>query len=73
MEQMLAHSRMMTWLKFEIKKSDLYFRPLIYCLVLQLRECFLPLVYAGYNSEDRKIKAQDVLEKVGLGDQWITS
>ena len=29
----------------------------------------LPLVYAGYNSEDRKIKAQDVLEKVGLGDR----
>lgn len=29
----------------------------------------LPLVYAGYNSEDRKRKAQDVLEKVGLCDR----
>lgn len=29
----------------------------------------LPLVYAGYNSEDRKRKAQDVLEKVGLSDR----
>ena len=34
-----------------------------------LENVSLPLVYAGYNSEDRKIKAQDVLEKVGLGDR----
>ena len=34
-----------------------------------LENVYLPLVYAGYNSEDRKIKAQDVLEKVGLGDR----
>ncbi len=34
-----------------------------------LENVFLPLVYAGYNSEDRKIKAQNVLEKVGLGDR----
>ena len=34
-----------------------------------LENVSLPLVYAGYNSEDRKLKAQDVLEKVGLGDR----
>lgn len=34
-----------------------------------LENVSLPLVYAGYNSEDRKIKAQDVLEKVGLSDR----
>jgi len=34
-----------------------------------LENVSLPLVYAGYNSEDRKIKAKDVLEKVGLGDR----
>jgi putative ABC transport system ATP-binding protein len=34
-----------------------------------LENVSLPLVYAGYNSEDRKIKAVDVLEKVGLGDR----
>ena len=34
-----------------------------------LENVSLPLVYAGYNSEDRKIKAQDELEKVGLGDR----
>ena len=34
-----------------------------------LENVSLPLVYAGYNSEDRKRKAQDVLEKVGLGDR----
>ena len=34
-----------------------------------LENVSLPLVYAGYNSEDRKIKAQDVLERVGLGDR----
>ena len=34
-----------------------------------LENVSLPLVYAGYNSEDRKIKAQVVLEKVGLGDR----
>ena len=34
-----------------------------------LENVSLPLVYAGYNSEDRKIKAIDVLEKVGLGDR----
>ena len=34
-----------------------------------LENVYLPLVYAGYNSEDRKIKAQVVLEKVGLGDR----
>jgi len=34
-----------------------------------LENVSLPLVYAGYNSEDRKIKAQNVLEKVGLGDR----
>jgi len=34
-----------------------------------LENVYLPLVYAGYNFEDRKIKAQDVLEKVGLGDR----
>ena len=34
-----------------------------------LENVSLPLIYAGYNSEDRKIKAQDVLEKVGLGDR----
>ena len=34
-----------------------------------LENVSLPLVYAGYNSEDRKVKAQDVLEKVGLGDR----
>ena len=34
-----------------------------------LENVFLPLVYAGYNSEDRKIKAKYVLEKVGLGDR----
>ena len=34
-----------------------------------LENVSLPLVYSGYNSEDRKIKAQDVLEKVGLGDR----
>ena len=34
-----------------------------------LENVSLPLVYAGYNSQDRKIKAQDVLEKVGLGDR----
>lgn len=34
-----------------------------------LENVFLPLVYAGYNSKDRKIKAQNVLEKVGLGDR----
>ena len=34
-----------------------------------LENVSLPLVYAGYNSEDRKIKAQAVLEKVGLGDR----
>ena len=34
-----------------------------------LENVSLPLVYAGYNSEDRKMKAQDVLEKVGLGDR----
>lgn len=34
-----------------------------------LENVSLPLVYAGYNSEDRKIKANDVLEKVGLGDR----
>ena len=34
-----------------------------------LENVSLPLVYAGYNSEDRKIKAQDVLQKVGLGDR----
>tara|TARA_B100001093_G_scaffold517856_1_gene600710 strand:+ start:2730 stop:3437 length:708 start_codon:yes stop_codon:yes gene_type:complete len=34
-----------------------------------LENVSLPLVYAGYNSENRKIKAQDVLEKVGLGDR----
>ena len=34
-----------------------------------LENVYLPLVYAGYNSEDRKIKAQAVLEKVGLGDR----
>ena len=34
-----------------------------------LENVSLPLVYAGYNSEDRKIKAQDVLKKVGLRDR----
>ena len=34
-----------------------------------LENVSLPLVYAGYNSKDRKIKAQVVLEKVGLGDR----
>ena len=34
-----------------------------------LENVSLPLVYAGYNSEDRKRKAKDVLEKVGLGDR----
>ena len=34
-----------------------------------LENVSLPLVYAGYNSEDRKIKAKDVLEKVGLADR----
>ena len=34
-----------------------------------LENVSLPLVYAGYNSEDRKIKAQVVLEKVGLGNR----
>ena len=34
-----------------------------------LENVSLPLVYAGYNSEDRKIKAKEVLEKVGLGDR----
>ena len=34
-----------------------------------LENVSLPLVYAGYNSEDRKIKAKVVLEKVGLGDR----
>lgn len=34
-----------------------------------LENVSLPLVYAGYNSDDRKIKAKDVLEKVGLGDR----
>ena len=29
----------------------------------------LPLVYAGYNSEERNIIAKEVLEKVGLGDR----
>ena len=35
-----------------------------------LENVSLPLVYAGYNSEDRKRKAKDVLEKVGLGDRF---
>ena len=34
-----------------------------------LENVSLPLVYGGYNSEDRKRKAKDVLEKVGLGDR----
>ena len=34
-----------------------------------LENVSLPLVYAGYNSEDRKRKAKDVLKKVGLGDR----
>ena len=34
-----------------------------------LENVSLPLVYAGYNSEGRKRKAKDVLEKVGLGDR----
>ena len=34
-----------------------------------LENVSLPLVYAGYNSEDRNRKAKGVLEKVGLGDR----
>ena len=34
-----------------------------------LENVALPLVYAGYNAEDRKKKAKDVLGKVGLGDR----
>lgn len=34
-----------------------------------LENVSLPLVYAGYNFEDRKRKAKDVLENVGLGDR----
>jgi len=34
-----------------------------------LENVALPLVYAGYSAEERQIKAEDVLEKVGLGDR----
>ena len=34
-----------------------------------LENVSLPLVYAGYNLEERKFKAKDVLKKVGLGDR----
>jgi putative ABC transport system ATP-binding protein len=34
-----------------------------------LENVALPLVYAGYSAEERKRKAKDVLEKVGLGDR----
>lgn len=34
-----------------------------------LENVSLPLVYAGFSSEERSSKAKDVLEKVGLGDR----
>ena len=34
-----------------------------------LENVALPLVYAGYSTEDRNKKAAEVLEKVGLGDR----
>jgi len=34
-----------------------------------LENVALPLVYAGYSAEERQRKAEDVLEKVGLGDR----
>ena len=34
-----------------------------------LENVALPLVYAGYNTEERNKKAAEVLEKVGLGDR----
>ncbi len=34
-----------------------------------LENVSLPLVYAGFSSEERNSKAKDVLEKVGLGDR----
>lgn len=34
-----------------------------------LENVALPLVYAGYSTEERNQKAKDVLEKVGLGDR----
>jgi len=34
-----------------------------------LENVSLPLVYAGFSSEERNNKAKDVLEKVGLGDR----
>ena len=34
-----------------------------------LENVALPLVYAGYNTEDRNARAAEVLEKVGLGDR----
>ena len=34
-----------------------------------LENVYLPLVYAGFSSEERNNKAKDVLEKVGLGDR----
>jgi len=34
-----------------------------------LENVMLPLVYAGYNNKDRKERATEVLEQVGLGDR----
>ena len=34
-----------------------------------LENVALPLVYGGYSAEERQRKAEDVLEKVGLGDR----
>ncbi len=36
-----------------------------------LENVALPLIYAGYNKTDRTIRAQQVLESVGLGDRSL--
>ena len=60
----------MTWQKFEIKKSVLYFSNSIYYPRLTaLENVALPLVYAGMSKKERNEKAMHVLELVSLTDR----